>query len=300
MVETKRFAIVTPLLCVLTICLALSGCVGQNADIRKAGGILPLSASMVIDVSFQSEYSGTAMQCKAYFPKGYGDGREYPVLYALNGSGSDEDMWVDAGLTASVDRLIAEGSIAPLILVFPRTSAVTLDELRKDFDDDGKMGERNMDLIICNEVVPYVDARFDTVRNRAGRFICGYSMGGMVAVRIALHHTDAFGKVAGYSPALLDADYSALQLEQWLNPNDDPREASDFSNLAVYLDAGSSGDPFYARVRSLHKALVKRGASSEFHPYDGGHSLAHMNGDFGDYLRFFAPMPRAKPCSIGS
>lgn len=292
MVDIKISKVIATLLGLLAICLTLCGCAGsnavvRNADVRNASGSLPLSASRIIDVSVQSKYTGKTMRCKVYFPKGYGDGREYPVWYGLNGSGSDEDMWVEAGLTASVDRLISDSEIAPLILVFPRTTAVTLDELQRDLADDGMMGERNMDRCICEEVVGYVDAHFDTVKNRTGRFIAGYSMGGMVALRVAFHHPDMFGKVAGYSPALLDSDFSAHQFEQWLYPNDDPGKVPGITALAVYLDSGYSSDPFYARVLSLHEALLKRGVSSAFHSYDGGHSLAHNNGDFGDYMRFF-------------
>lgn len=252
------------------LCLALCGCVTTDAKTDGALDTMPLAGSRLLDVGVPSKRLGAVAHCAVYLPKGYGAGREYPVLYALNGSGSDERQWVDAGLATSADALIDTGEIEPLIVVFVRT-----------------VGERKMDLAILKDIVPYVDRRFDVAGNRENRYICGYSMGGMIAVRIALRHPDLFSKVGGFSPALLDDEYSGDRLEQWLLPGVIPGGIGALPQ-AAYLDAGTAGDPFFARVRSFHEALLERGIASEFHPYEGGHSLAHNRGDFGEYLRFFA------------
>ena len=280
----------------LFACLGLfCGCSQKNADLAADGIKLPLAESMVRDISLNSRHTGKTMRCKVYLPSGYGGGEDYPVWYGLNGYGSNENMWIQAGLTKSADELIAQGEIPPLILVFPYTQNTTMKELSEDMRDDGKLGERNMDRFICEELIPFVDTRFDTRRSKGSRYIGGFSMGGMIALRIAFHHTDMFGKVSGFSPAVAYSDFSGLQLETWLYPNDDANGIADvyaydkkkgLSGVRVYLDAGNSNDPFFEAVGSLYEALVKRGIAAEYHPYDGGHSLDHNRGDFGDYLRF--------------
>ena len=87
-------------------------------------------------------------------------------------------------------------------------------------------------------------------------------MGGMMALRIAFHHTDLFSKVGGYSPGVLYNDFSDKQLEEWLFPNDNIDEIDDveafakekgFNKLNIYLDAGNENDPFAVGVQSYTK-----------------------------------------------
>jgi len=196
-----------------------------------------------------------------YLPKSYGGGKEYPVWYGLNGYSSNENMWIENGGVA----------------------------------DDGKIGERNMDQFVCKELVPYIDSHYHTVKSADGRYIGGFSMGGMIALRIAFHHTDMFSKVGGYSAAVISSDYSGRQLEEWLFPNDNVDGVADIADfdkekgldkLNVFLDAGNSNDPFSVGLQSLYDALQKRGITSEFHLYDGGHTL-RVSGVRG-YLKFYA------------
>ena len=292
MKRTFEVFIIFPVL----ICIALCGCAEKNKYLRESGIALPLKDSMVIDFSVKSNYMRREMPCRIYLPKGYGGGRDYPVWYGLNSYGTTESMWIQAGITESADELIDLGTISPLIMVFPYTRDATAQELKKDFEDDGKFDERNIDRFICEELIPYIDSCYDTARSADKRYIGGFSMGGAIALRLALRHTDIFSKVGGYSPAVTFRDYSGRQLEQWLFPNDNPDMIDDITKfdrkkkldkLAVYLDAGNSNDPFSVGVQSLYDALQKRRIKSEFHLYNGGHSLDHNKRNFQNYLQFY-------------
>jgi enterochelin esterase-like enzyme len=272
------------------------GCVSKNHDLIQAGIPLPFTESRIVDFSLDSTYAERRIPCKMYLPRGYGDGKNYPVLYLLNSYGSTETMWIRAGITESADTLIDEEIIKPLVMVFPQTRDATSKEIREDMAEDGKFDERKMDQFIWKELVPYMDSHYNTITSRGGRFIGGMSMGGAIALRIAFHHPDLFGKVGGYTPAVTSSDYSGREFEKWLYPNADAGEIKDVKKfaqqkklhtLSVYLDAGNSNDPFTTGVQSLHEALVKRGIQSEFYLYEGGHSLEHNKGDYRQYLRFF-------------
>jgi enterochelin esterase-like enzyme len=273
----------------------LFGCTGKDSDIRSSGLSEPLKESRVIELSVKSEYMGREMPCKVYLPKGYGGGKEYPVWYGLHGYSSNESMWLEnGGIAKAADELTDNGEIEPIIMVFPYTRDATLKEITKDLED-GKIDERNMDLYLSGELVPYIDSHYYTVSSAKGRYIGGFSMGGMIALRIAFHHPDMFSKVGGYSAAVLSSDYSDKQLEKWLYPNDKVDELADIAKfdrekrldkLSVFLDAGKTNDPFAAGLQSLNDALRKRGISSEFRLFDGGHTL--QVNSVKDYLRFYA------------
>ncbi len=272
--------------------------VEKNEDLGRSGISLPLEESKVIDISVESGIMGRKMPCRVYLPKGYGSGEAYPVWYGLHGYSSNESMWIDqVGVTAASDELAENGAIKPMIMVFPYTRDATLKELNKDLEDDGKFGERNMDRFICEELVPYMDSRYDTIASADSRYIGGFSMGGMIALRVAFHHPDLFSKVGGYSAAVISSDYSGRQLEEWLFPYDNVNEIADIvefdkqkglDKLTVYLNCGTNNDPFLAGLQSLYEALQKRGIPVEFDMYRGGHDLEYSKANINQYLTFYA------------
>ncbi len=313
------------LLCTIYICMTLCGCAvnntdvpitanseevdktdlhpslhpkDKNQDIITLGKTLPLEDSLVIDVSVESGIMGRKMPCKIYLPKGYGSGEACPVWYGLHGYGSDESMWISqVGAAAASDELNDEGVIKPMIMVFPYTRDATLKEIEKDMEDDGKVGERNMDRFICEELVPYIDSGYDTIASADSRYIGGFSMGGMIALRVAFHHPELFSKVGGYSAAVISNDYSGRQLEEWLFPYDNVNDIADIiefdkqrglDKLSIVLNCGTNNDPFLPGLQSLHEALQKRGIPAEFHMYNGGHDLEHSKANIKDYLMFYA------------
>ncbi len=258
---------------------------------RSLGFGEPLTKSQVTLLSLESEYMDRNMPYIIYLPKGYGNGEKYPVWYGLNSYSTKEDMWINNGINIAADELIEAGEIEPIIMVFPYTKDATLKEIEKDLED-GIVDEREFDQFLCKELVPYIDTHFYTTSKPEGRFIGGFSLGGMIALRTAFHHTDLFSKVGGYSAGVLYNDFSGNQLEEWLYPNEaiDDINTFDkkkgFQKLSIQLDAGNSNDPFAVGLESLHEALLKRGIASEFELYDGGHTL--RKNKLKDYLKFYA------------
>ncbi|SDN76505.1 alpha/beta hydrolase [Acetanaerobacterium elongatum] len=287
----------TVILLTLLISLSLFGCAGKSAaTLRTASVSDPLKESQIVKLSVESEYMGKSMPVMLYLPKGYGNGQEYPVWYGLHGHGSYENMWIDeAGAAKGADELIDNGEIEPLIMVFPYIKDATLQEIQKDKADDGKFSERNIDQYLSKELISYIDTHYFTKTSSDGRYIGGFSMGGMIALRVGFHHPDLFSKVGGYSAAVASKDYSDKQLEKWLFPNDNFDNIVDiakfdkekgFDKLTVYLDVGKNDDSFSPSVKSLYEALQKRGIKSELTQFDGGHTL--RQGCIKDYLKFYA------------
>lgn len=271
--------------------LMMSGC--SNKTARNISVSKPLLSYSVEEHSLYSTILEREIPYILYVPKGYGDGKEYPVWYALHGSGSNQTQWPDSGIITLSDALTSNNEINPLIMVFPFVQDASAKEIREDLKD-GKIDERKNDIFITKELIPFIDAHYFTQKKRESRFIGGFSMGGMLALRIGFHHPDLFSKIGAYSPAVPSQDYSNTQLEKWLNPNEKTSGIKDviqyakkkgYRKLQVYLDTGNNNDPFRTGVESFHEALLKRGISSSFVLYNGGHSL--QKNYFEDYLKFY-------------
>src|SRR5437764_13570115 len=101
------------------------------------------------------------------------NGRPFPVLYLLHGYGGNRHTWLRC---VDLEAHLAGGR---LITVFPECG-------RFWFINDA--GGRRYENYLIDEVVPYVDERFNTVARREGRAIGGFSMGGASAVFQALRH----------------------------------------------------------------------------------------------------------------
>ena len=227
-----------------------------------------------------------------YLPSGYTPTQKYPVWYAMHGYSSTESWWLnDAHAGERAGALQESGDLAPMILVFPMTRYDDAKTIVADMAD-GVRGPSRMERFLCEELIPYIDAHYSTITAPEGRYIGGFSMGGLFALQIGLHRPDLFGKIGAYSPALTERDFTGDHFARWLS--DDPANASPLTGyaaahgmdkLAIYLDCGGESDPFSVGAASLDQALTARGIQTEFHPHEGGHSLdlALVDG----YLLFY-------------
>jgi len=291
--KTNRYQSIAVIALIAMVVLLSFGCAGRDRD--SFGIDLPLAQSQVISLTLESECMEREMPFMVYFPQGYGGGDAYPVWYALHGYGSTESMWLDAGIGKAADELIEGGEIDPMIMVFPLTRYDSLEIIQADLAD-GKREESRMDRFLCEELIPYIDARCDTIASSECRYIGGFSMGGMIALRTAFHHPDLFGKAGGYSPAMPSSEYSGTQFEEWLYPNDTFEEVdvaalareNSLTSLKVWLDCGTANDPFSEPIQSLRDALRKRGIPAEFRLYDGGHDIHNVMDNIEECLTFYS------------
>jgi enterochelin esterase-like enzyme len=230
-----------------------------------------------------------------YLPKGYGGGDRYPVFYGLHNYTASETMWLEyAGIGKVADEMIEKGEIKPLVMVFPLTRYDPAKAIQEDMKD-GIRDASQMEQFLVDELVPYIDTSLNTIKSPDSRSIGGFSMGGMFALETAFRHPDLFGKVGGYSPALMYSDFSGRQFEKWLFPRSDPDGIPDaavfarekrLDKLKVYLDCGMADDPFSVGIQSLYEALKARGIYAELDIHKGGHTLQLNRIE--DFLLFYS------------
>ncbi len=256
---------------------------------------LPLAQSQTYHFTLASVAMGFRVPYMVYLPKGYTSEKAYPVWYGLHGNSTTERMWLErAGIGAVADALIESGDIQPLIMVFPLTKYDSAKAIQEDMKD-GKRGESQMELFLCNELIPWIEGNYSTIAKPEGRWIGGFSMGGLFALQAAFHHPLLFSKVGAYSPALVFSDFSQGQFAKWLNDGDmtawleDPAgyaTARGLMHLQVYIDCGTENEPFAEGARSLATALSAMGLAVSFVQHGGGHSL--QMDKLASYLCFYA------------
>ncbi len=125
--------------------------------------------------------------------------RRFPVLYWLHGSGGG--VRGIAPLAAHFDAAIAQGKIAPMIVVFPNGLASSM-------WTDSADGRWPVETMLTREILPHVDSHYRTIAAPQARIIEGFSMGGHGAGRIGFRHPELFGAISMLGAGPLDPDFS--------------------------------------------------------------------------------------------
>lgn len=233
---------------------------------------------------FKSQYPstivGSSRSYHAYLPPCYGqDGRAYPVLYLLHGSGWTDKQWVELGIAQHIDAGIREGRYPPFVAIMPDDS---------DINDRTSGGTRSVEGVFLEDLLPYVESNFCAWQSREGRALAGISRGGYWALMLAFRHTDLFSAVSGHGSQLrLEVDpaqYNPLALYT----------AVDLSDLSIWLDWGEYDFLRAGQIR-LHEGLMTAGIPHQATVNPGGHSQSYWYANVQSYLDWHAqhwPMAR--------
>jgi S-formylglutathione hydrolase FrmB len=136
-----------------------------------------------------------------YLPPGYDDDqkRRYPTIYEIQGLTGQLDMWrnrtaFSRNFPEELDEMFARGESPPAIVVFADcwTSLGG-----SQFLDSPATGRYHS--FLCEEVVPWVDARYRTAPAAAHRGIAGKSSGGYGAMVTPMLRPDLFGGLATHA-----------------------------------------------------------------------------------------------------
>ena len=136
-----------------------------------------------------------------YLPPGYDDEplRPYPVVYVIQGFTGNVAMWHNRSpwrqpFPENADALFARGDAPPAIVVY--VDAWTRYGGSQFVDSPGTGRYHSY---LCDEIVPWVDARYRTRRDPASRAIMGKSSGGFGAMITPMLRPDLFGVLATHA-----------------------------------------------------------------------------------------------------
>jgi hypothetical protein len=172
-----------------------------------------------------------------YTPPGWPDDGPYPAVWAIQGMTGQVDMWRDRAAYGTlfhedVDRLITSGRCRPCVVPMPD---VWTSYGGAQFINSAGTG-RYMDYL-CDEVVPFVDERFNTVPEATSRAVQGKSSGGYGSLVLPMLRPDLWGALGDVSG---DAAFEFCYMAEF---------PASWAKLREY----DSIDAFWDAVRADHK-----------------------------------------------
>jgi enterochelin esterase family protein len=245
------------------------------------GGILDVRRvphGDVRGVTLTSRALGAERQMFVYTPPGYAEsGPPQPVLYLYHGFGDKAESWIVQGREPQIlDNLLAEGRIAPMIVVVPDTETDIPAAIPEHFAPASRRETfyaRNAeaaDRELMEDLIPYMARRYNVRDEPAGRAVAGLSQGGYQALVSGLGRLGMFGWIG---------DFSGVSTETV--PHDGIARAlarPDAVNRALrgfLLTVGTEDTVTGADIAGLKRILDARGIAHRYIEYPGlGHEMA--------------------------
>ncbi len=195
-------------------CLALSPHVFAQAQ-TEVPPVVPGAKPVTVDrikvhgKALEGNLEGDAADrdVLVFLPPGYQKekNRRYPVVYALHGYSIDAEQWShEIHVPQTIEGAFAQGA-RDMIVVLPDSKTLHNGSMYASSVTTG-----DFEKFISQELVPYIDAHYRTLPNRASRGLVGHSMGGYGASRIGMKHPDVFGSLYIMSPCCMSPQTAAL------------------------------------------------------------------------------------------
>jgi S-formylglutathione hydrolase FrmB len=211
-----------------------------------------------------------------------------PVVYLLHGYSGNYAEWVK-----NAPQIKQLADLYHMLLVCPDGNFASW------YIDSPVDSKSKYETYTGTELVNWIDAHYKTIKNRTGRAITGYSMGGHGALYLSFKHQDIFGAAGSMSGGvdirpfpnnwkmadILESyaekpknweDNTVINMVNLLTPN----------KLALIIDCGTE-DFFYKVNVNLHDLLVLRNIPHDFISRPGAHNFAYWSNSIKYELLFF-------------
>ena len=118
-------------------------------------------------------------------------------MFLLHGyPGTENDWLINTALQARLDEKIKAGTLPSLLVIFPDMNGPIVRD--SQYLDATKIDQK-MESYFIKELVPYIDAQYQTIQLRANRAIGGLSSGGYGALYIGIKYNDLFSYIFSHS-----------------------------------------------------------------------------------------------------
>lgn len=253
-------------------------------------------------VQFKSELIGKVLPYNVVLPPAYfRSNTRYPVLYLLHGLFGHHDDWITR------TNLVQYAASYEMIIVTPEGNDSW-------YVDSATVPADKYESYILRELIPEVDARYRTIKDKRARGIAGLSMGGYGALKYGLKYPDYFVFAGSLSGALDPANRSDEHpgfiwnlLRPSLTvafgaPDSRTRQGNDLHQIArnltaenisslpyLYFDCGLE-DGFLATNRELADILVSKKIKHQYRQLPGGHNWEYWDRQVREILRLYAEL----------
>ena len=217
--------------------------------------------------TYDSKTIGAPRSLWIYTPPGYDKGNQkYPVFYLLHGAGNIDSSWILTGRENIImDNLIADGKAKPMIIVNPLgyvQQGVGLGPVKAAGVGAPQGNAFGYDLI--NDVIPYVEKNFRTLKDADHRALGGLSMGGGQTISVGFPHTDLFHYLIIMSMGTQNADTTYPGF--FANP-----AATNKTLKLLWLGVGKDDNLVGPQAKALEATLVAKGIKHVYSVSEGRH-----------------------------
>ena len=230
---------------------------------------------------YDSKVTGTRRKANVYLPPGYSPKQKYPVVYLLHGIGGDESEWLNiASPNVIVDNLMADRKAVPMIIVMPNGRALPDDRAIGDPFTPEKAGSfATFEQDLFGFLIPAIEAKYSTYRDRDHRALAGLSMGGGQTLNFGFGNLDRFAWIGAFSSA------PNTKPPQALIPNADAIRGK---LKLIYLSCGNK-DGLISFSQAIHVFLREHDIPHIWNVDDHAHEPATWASNFYQFAqRVFA------------
>lgn len=253
--------------------IALERSIATSPQPQPLPTVVPVSRGPAGSSIDSSSYASQALHGEGsfliYLPPGYArTDMRYPVIYLLHGNGESDSSFLQIGVQSTLDRLIAQHTIAPVIAVMIQGGPGT--------NNWRNHGSTRYEAYVL-EAQKLIDRMLPTIPERNARAIAGYSMGGYGAMHIALTHPRSFAAAESWL-----GFFNGLEGQARAD-----RSLISHLGLRAYVYGGtddviadpSENAPFAAALRAA-------GADAHSAVYPGEHDFATLEAHLESMLAF--------------
>lgn len=229
---------------------------------------------LVSELNYFSKITQTWRRCFVYTPPCYekDNNKRYPVLYLQHGSFEDETGWSAQGKAGLIlDNLIAEKKAKPMIIVMDNGYAF------KPNDEQTVTNPTRpamvFEEVMIQEIIPMIDQRFRTEKNRESRAIAGLSMGANQTMRIIMNNLDTFAYYGGFSGTANYPSDADIDVNTFLDGIFKDGDIINQQIKVLWLGVGTTEAEVFPRsINAFRKMLQKQGIK---HVYYESPNTAH-------------------------
>jgi len=225
------------------------------------------------------------LPCTIILPSNYNEtGKSYPVVYLLHGYSGWHSNWI---LRAPALSNLADSF--QTIIVCPEGG------YNSWYFDSPLDSSSQYETFVAKEVPAYIDAHFNTIKNRSGRAISGLSMGGHGALFLGINHKETFGMAASMSGGVnLFESKGKYEISQKIGDSSkwnnysilQSIDAQKTMNLPLFFDCGVD-DFFIGGNRALHEKLIGLKVPHTYMEREGGHTWDYWKQSIRYHMTFF-------------
>jgi len=177
---------------------------------------------------------------KVFLPPGYhASTKSYPVVYYFPSMWTSVDQVFDKGVVSLLEQSFVEKGNKEFIFVAADYSSPTIGSLYENSPVSGRW----IDFTV-KELVPFIDKKFRTLKQRDSRAVVGYFMGGRGALKLVMTHAEIFGVAYAMHPVAMGYGYAP-----WAKLNVDWKKVfaaksfADVGGAAIFVAVGQAFSP---------------------------------------------------------